>query len=215
MRKPQQTRQIDRFCDVCRDPVEGLFYRCKECEFDVHPVCTQLPQKLNHALHKVHPLILHSSLIPNFCNVCRNSCTNWRYRCSICNFDIHLECILAPVVSCPQHEQTSQRGIPMPGQHVPFHGPPQYAHYYGFNYYGLGYPNHGQGFGPGYNTYHHGGPYMYPQQNFVPQNNQVGASNNNGKTSRLGKSMFSLVGQLGFGVLSNMIFGVDVTSFVG
>ncbi|KAJ0088002.1 hypothetical protein Patl1_31792 [Pistacia atlantica] len=36
----KSTRQIDRICDVCRDGVEGLFYRCKECEFDVHPLCT-------------------------------------------------------------------------------------------------------------------------------------------------------------------------------
>lgn len=207
IRKAKSTRQVDRICDVCKDPVEGLFYRCKECEFDVHPLCTQLPEKLNHALHKIHPMILQSSLIPGSCAVCRGSCNGWRYRCGICNFDIHLECILVPVVPCQQNAQTNQRGIPMFDQGIPFQPPPQFAPYHGFPY-GPGYPNFGPG--PGFNMYH-GGPYMYPQ-NFAPQNYQVGASNNNNGTGRLGKSMFSLVGQLGFGVLSNMIFGVDISS---
>ncbi|KAI3474131.1 hypothetical protein Pfo_028919 [Paulownia fortunei] len=201
IRKAQGTRQVDRICDVCADPVEGLFYRCKECEFDVHPLCTQLPQKLQHALHKIHPLNLQSWPVPGLCAVCRGLCNSWRYRCGICNFDIHLECVLVPVVPCPQNAQTNQRGIPTFDQGIPFQPPPQFAPYYGF-------PN-GPGyhpFGPGFNMYHN--QYMHPN-NFMPQN-QVGASNSG--TGRLGKSMFSLVGQLGFGVLSNMIFGVDLSS---
>ncbi|KAL0451109.1 UNVERIFIED_CONTAM: putative nucleoredoxin 1-1 [Sesamum latifolium] len=107
-RKPQGARQVHRICDVCRDPVEGLFYRCKECEFDVHPLCTQLPEKLQHALHKTHPLVLQSSTVPGFCAVCRGSCSSWRYRCGLCSFDIHLECVLVPVVPCRQKGQGSK-----------------------------------------------------------------------------------------------------------
>ncbi|KAI3474135.1 hypothetical protein Pfo_028923 [Paulownia fortunei] len=120
IRKAQGTRQVDRICDVCADPVEGLFYRCKECEFDVHPLCTQLPQKLQHALHKIHPLNLQSWPVPGLCAVCRGLCNSWRYRCGICNFDIHLECVLVPVVPCPQNAQTNQRGIPIFDQGIPF-----------------------------------------------------------------------------------------------
>ncbi|KAL8507843.1 hypothetical protein ACS0TY_018400 [Phlomoides rotata] len=199
-RRPQQSRQINRICDVCRDPVEGMFFRCKECEFDVHPVCTKLPEKLNHALHSTHPLTLQSSnLVPKFCAVCKNSCQGWQYRCEICNFDIHLGCVLAPVIPCVQHEKISQRGLPLFGQRIPFRPPPQYV-----SYYGSGYPNFGHYYCPNFG--YHGGPYT------TPQNYHVGGGSSNNETGQLGKSMFTLVGQLGFGVLSNMIFGVDVPS---
>ncbi|KAH6806242.1 hypothetical protein C2S51_031073 [Perilla frutescens var. frutescens] len=202
MRKADaKTRQVDRICDVCRDPVDGLFYRCRECEFDVHPLCTQLPEKLNHALHNTHPLILQSSPAAGFCTVCRRSCGGWRYRCGICCFDIHLECVMEPVVP---FEQTGQRGIPAFDQGIPFQQRPQFAPFYGYPC-GPGYPNSG----PGFNMYY-GGPYMYPPGNYAQQNFQVGASNNN-ESSRVGRSMFGLVKRLGFGVISNMIFGVDVS----
>ncbi|XP_073275319.1 protein VACUOLELESS GAMETOPHYTES-like [Primulina huaijiensis] len=214
MRKAESQRQVDRICNVCLDPVEGLFYRCKECEFDVHPLCTQLPQQLHHALHKAHFLTLKSSKTPGFCAVCKGACSGWRYRCGACNFDIHLECVLVPIVPCPKQQSaagTQQRGIPMFDQGIPYHPPPQFASYfgYGFPYYGQPGYNH---FQPGYMMqpgYSHG-MYMH-STSFLPQTHQVAASNGG---SRPGKSMFSLVGQLGFGVLSNMIFGVDLTSFI-
>nr|XP_016506923.1 PREDICTED: uncharacterized protein LOC107824633 [Nicotiana tabacum] len=53
VRKPQGNRQFDRICNVCCDSVEGLFYRCEICEFDVHPLCTQLPETLRHVLHQI------------------------------------------------------------------------------------------------------------------------------------------------------------------
>ncbi|KAH0632262.1 hypothetical protein KY290_035696 [Solanum tuberosum] len=42
----------DRACNICRDLIEGLSYRCELCGFDVHPICTQLPETLNHILHQ-------------------------------------------------------------------------------------------------------------------------------------------------------------------
>ncbi|OMO97278.1 C1-like protein [Corchorus olitorius] len=58
LRKPKDACQIIRVCDLCNDPVEGLFYRCQLCEFDVHPCCTQLPEYVRHVMHKEHPLKL-------------------------------------------------------------------------------------------------------------------------------------------------------------
>ncbi|XP_042055930.1 uncharacterized protein LOC121800424 [Salvia splendens] len=206
LRKPasaKTARLVDRVCDLCRETVDGLFYRCKECEFDVHPLCTQLPEKLNHALHAIHPLILRSSPAEGLCAVCRRLCGGWRYGCRACRVDIHLECVLEPVVGYQQYDRSiGQGGIPMFDHNIgiPFHAPPGFAPFYG-------YPS----YDPRFNMYH-GGQYMYPPANFGPQNLQVGASNsNNNNGSRLGKSMFGLVKQLGFGVISNMIFGVDVS----
>ncbi|KZV25126.1 hypothetical protein F511_42982 [Dorcoceras hygrometricum] len=208
MRKAESQRQVDRVCNVCLDPVEGLFYRCKGCEFDVHPLCTQLPQQLHHALHKVHFLTLKSSKSPGFCAVCKAACSGWRYRCGACNFDIHLECVLVPTVPCPQQDGAAgmkQRGIPMFDHGIPYQPPPQFASYFG---YGFPYYVHpGYQYQPGFMmqpaVYQHG---IY---NFGQQTHQVAGASGG---SRPRKSMFSLVGQLGFGVLSNMIFGVDLTS---
>ncbi|XP_022870942.1 uncharacterized protein LOC111390165 [Olea europaea var. sylvestris] len=212
IRKAQSARQIARVCDLCSEPVEGLFYRCKECEFDVHPLCTQFPNQLQHALHKIHQLTLESNSLPGFCAVCKNLCKGWRYRCRACHFDIHLECILVPIVQCPEkppkNAQTGQRGIPMFDQGIPFRPPPQYSGYYA---HGHGFP---YGHGPVPNMYYgqmYGHP-VYPN-NFVQQNQAAaGAAANSQGGKRLGQTVFSLVGQLGFGVLSNMIFGVDLTS---
>ncbi|XVF76689.1 hypothetical protein PTKIN_Ptkin13bG0286900 [Pterospermum kingtungense] len=89
------SKQRKRYCDLCGDPVKGLFYRCNLCDFDVHPPCTQLPQYVWHVMHKDHPLGLQGSM-PGRCMVCKDTCTSWHYRCGICRFDLHPECVLAP-----------------------------------------------------------------------------------------------------------------------
>lgn len=74
---------------------KGFFYRCKLCEFDVLPLCNQLPEYVRHMMHKDHPLRLQRS-VPGRCRVRKDTCTSWHYRCEICCFDLHLECVLAP-----------------------------------------------------------------------------------------------------------------------
>ncbi|XP_017976365.1 PREDICTED: uncharacterized protein LOC18597688 [Theobroma cacao] len=93
--RPQAACQNGRFCDLCGDPIEGIFYHCKLCEFDVHPLCTQLPEYVRHVMHKDHPLRLQRS-VPGWCMVCKDTCPSWHYRCGLCCFDIHFECVLAP-----------------------------------------------------------------------------------------------------------------------
>ncbi|XP_051130562.1 uncharacterized protein LOC127251050 [Andrographis paniculata] len=200
MRKPDGSRRLDRVCDVCSDPVEGLFYRCKECEFDVHPLCTQLPDLLSHALHAVHPLHLSSPGNPSFCAVCRGTCDGWRYTCRGCNFDIHLECVLVPVVV---PAVTRQRGVPRRygNGNIPNFGPGGNGNF--FNPY-----NNGDQM-----NYYYYNNYNYNYPGFINYYQQVGGNGNgNGSTGKKRKSMFALVGQLGFGVISNMVFGVDLTS---
>ncbi|XVE96935.1 hypothetical protein REPUB_Repub02eG0267000 [Reevesia pubescens] len=92
---PQANHQTLHACDVRGDLVEGLFYRCQLCDFDVHPICTQLPEHVRHIMHPNHLLKLQS-FHPGWCVVCKGMCTSWRYRCQLCCFDLHLECVLAP-----------------------------------------------------------------------------------------------------------------------
>ncbi|CAK9185372.1 unnamed protein product [Ilex paraguariensis] len=195
VRKAQATRRNERVCNVCGDHVEGLFYRCKDCEFDVHPLCTQLPQSLCHALHPAHPLTLQStSSSSGWCAICRGSCCSWRYRCGACGFDIHLECVLVPC------DPPTQRSVPPFGQPPPPAPPPQSP-----------IPPFSQPPPPGppphYGVYGHGMPSGYQQTQ------AVGATTN----GTAGKMMYSLVGKLAIGVFSNAIFGMsnmDFSSFM-
>ncbi|XAR66265.1 Diacylglycerol kinase [Bertholletia excelsa] len=82
-------------CDICLDPVNGLFYTCPACNFDVHPLCTQLPPQVHHQFDPWHPLTLQEAM-PGRCNICHQECPSWRYRCGACHVDVHIECITAP-----------------------------------------------------------------------------------------------------------------------
>nr|XP_009602754.1 uncharacterized protein LOC104097843 [Nicotiana tomentosiformis] len=192
VRKPQGNRQFDRICNICCDSVEGLFYRCEVCEFDVHPLCTQLPETLRHALHQAHPLRLLGSSEAGTCAVCRGACnaSTWRYRCQLCKFDIHMGCLM---VQC-EKKTSSDRGIPtyVPPSVFPQAQPQHFGGYaYGVPYWN---PNSSPSF-PSPSNMHH---YNAPQ----PQYQSSG---------RIGQVMFGLVKTLGVGVISNMIFGVDVS----
>ncbi|KAA8516380.1 hypothetical protein F0562_016673 [Nyssa sinensis] len=212
----QGTRQNERFCDVCGEFVEGLFYRCKDCEFDVHPLCTQLPQHLRHALHTIHPLMLHTSS-SSPCAVCGGTCNFWRYRCGICSFDIHVECVLTPC-DHPPTQRTIPPWHPPPPPQPLLSRPPHYGTAYAYGV-SSGPPNP-------YNIYvnqpsqpHYGaaaynavpsGPSLYNTHCHVNQADQEGDATHGRKR----KKMYAIVGKLTFGVLSNVIFGMDFFSFI-
>ncbi|KAM7491991.1 hypothetical protein LguiA_034912 [Lonicera macranthoides] len=87
------------FCDVCGDLASGIFYTCGACDFDVHPLCTQLPVNYQHALHPQHVLTLqpsNSNFAPSACGLCGHAIAFWSYRCTVCCVDVHLECAGAP-----------------------------------------------------------------------------------------------------------------------
>ncbi|WOH10269.1 hypothetical protein DCAR_0729736 [Daucus carota subsp. sativus] len=88
-------------CDVCEDTVEGLYYCCQTCHFNVHPLCTQFPRSLPrpHAVHSLHHLMFQKPYKDAPCHVCGAVCNswNWRYRCGHCDgFDVHLQCLAKP-----------------------------------------------------------------------------------------------------------------------
>ncbi|XP_059649931.1 protein VACUOLELESS GAMETOPHYTES-like [Cornus florida] len=210
LRKPQATRHTHRVCDVCGDELQKLFYRCKDCDFDVHPLCTQLPQYMQHASDPLHPLSLQtpSSLVRTWCFVCGGSCTSWRYRCGVCGIDIHFNCVLTPC-----HPPTLTGCGVQPGQPPPYNGygygvqpggpPPTQPPPYG-----------GYGYGVA-SAYCNNSPYtnMYNYANANPPQGEGGGAS----TTTNGRKMASLVGKLALGVVQNVIFGtgnVDFSSFM-
>ncbi|KAK4796517.1 hypothetical protein SAY86_028843 [Trapa natans] len=120
--------RVDRSCNVCNGGIEGpLFYRCDcvLCEFYVHPGCTRLPREVKHARDE-HPLTFQL-MSSGQCLVCHRTCSGWRYRCSLCEIDIHFPCLLD---WCPIPMRSSSRSTPYhpPAYHSPMTSSP-YPHY--------------------------------------------------------------------------------------
>ncbi|KFK36674.1 hypothetical protein AALP_AA4G155000 [Arabis alpina] len=122
-REPDQGLQNRRMCDICDETVEGLYYHCEPCGFDVHPLCTQLPQHRNYLPHPAHHLELSHSGASNICKVCRGTIQSWRYKCSQCRLDVHMEC----VTSSERGETQQERGATQQPQ---FHHSQFYNHEY-------------------------------------------------------------------------------------
>ncbi|EOY02306.1 hypothetical protein QUC31_018246 [Theobroma cacao] len=83
-------------CDACGQQGHGFSYHCYQCNFDIHSVCASKPLSL---LHQSHPCQLQLFFYPPYetkgfsCDLCHQIGSNhWLYRCSICNFDVHLTC---------------------------------------------------------------------------------------------------------------------------
>ncbi|XP_056164104.1 protein VACUOLELESS GAMETOPHYTES-like [Syzygium oleosum] len=70
-------QSLGMVCDLCGDIVNGLYYTCRACRFDVHPLCTELPASVAHAAHPHHLLTLRPAE-PRNCAVCRHVCGSWR-----------------------------------------------------------------------------------------------------------------------------------------
>lgn len=198
-----------RTCNVCADDIKGLFYRCKGCGFDVHPLCTQFPQKVTHNYHKEHTLTLQAAPAGWYCGVCAGPCgATLRYRCGPCNFDIHAQCI---VIQFVPPNQTPPKFVPPPHGSTPAAPPPYGAFPYGAA---------GSSSSSPYNPYQFGNQdpnNMYNYMNRNPNNvyNYYMNQAQSGATEAgNGKSMYAILGKLALGALSNMTFGSDFTSFM-
>lgn len=86
-----------RFCNGCRLKIDGYFYHCDECDFDLHAGCASLPQLVtNHPSHPDQPLSLlqtpadaSGTFHSNCCGILGNSSS---YHCHQCNFNVHVIC---------------------------------------------------------------------------------------------------------------------------
>lgn len=51
----------EHICNICYGIVEGFYYRCKACNFDVHPLCTGLMESVNSSASAGSKPNLHPS----------------------------------------------------------------------------------------------------------------------------------------------------------
>ena len=99
-------------CWGCWEPVHGPSYSCKECRegegegwYTHHKSCAELPLGLHHPLHPIHPFILSTQggLYDKEyckCEICKEDRSQYTYRCSHCDFNLHITCAsLAPTTA--------------------------------------------------------------------------------------------------------------------
>ncbi|GFY99824.1 hypothetical protein Acr_13g0012240 [Actinidia rufa] len=86
-------------CNACGSNGTGFCYHCKECQIDLHTICSFMPSKIDHSAHD-HTLNLCFS--PPYdkktfdCDICLGSGSDhWLYRCDSCEFDAHMKCAKA------------------------------------------------------------------------------------------------------------------------
>ncbi|CAN6184541.1 unnamed protein product [Urochloa humidicola] len=81
-------------CDLCREecPPGNFVYRCVRCMFDVHPLCTMLPQTIRSLLHKAHDLCMTPATTGHCCSACNKGLAVWQYRCGFCGLKLHIAC---------------------------------------------------------------------------------------------------------------------------
>ncbi|XP_052172387.1 uncharacterized protein LOC127788295 [Diospyros lotus] len=97
---------VQVYCNGCEEPISsssssgawgggGAFYACpnSDCWFLLHKRCAELPPKIEHPSHLQHSLTLHPHpLYSHRCDICRYAIDGFQYRCSNCNFDVHVRC---------------------------------------------------------------------------------------------------------------------------
>ncbi|KAL6657612.1 hypothetical protein ACP70R_005392 [Stipagrostis hirtigluma subsp. patula] len=81
-------------CDLCGEdcPPGDFVYRCIRCNFDVHPLCTMLPQTVRSPLHPEHDL----QMVPSSgeCSACCADLPVWHYVCGgSCQLRLHIACV--------------------------------------------------------------------------------------------------------------------------
>lgn len=94
-------------CDLCQGPCPpGTFvYRCLGCKFDVHPICTMLPQTIRSPLHPQHDL----RMVPSWgsCSSCCEVLPVWHYVCTgSCVFRLHIGCVIGAASEAEQGSTT-------------------------------------------------------------------------------------------------------------
>ncbi|XP_019173992.1 PREDICTED: uncharacterized protein LOC109169574 isoform X2 [Ipomoea nil] len=81
-------------CSICSLPIRGFAHGCEACDFFIHDEdCLDLKVQIHHRSHPEHHLHLRPpSSDRNMCDACLSPANTPFYRCSICDYDLHVDC---------------------------------------------------------------------------------------------------------------------------
>ncbi|KAF7804148.1 cysteine/histidine-rich C1 domain protein [Senna tora] len=87
------TKQVPHNCLACGHHVTAFCYHCAQCNIYFHTFCLALPFSISISHHPHNVKLEFSPPYDFFCDLCKKpSYKGWLYRCSLCEFDIHLAC---------------------------------------------------------------------------------------------------------------------------
>lgn len=86
-------------CDICWKPAKGYIFRCSGCNFQMHPCCATLSDKMKFACHQhtinllPFPMPIPTNGEPGFiCGQCKRKRLGRVYRCGVCDYHLHAVC---------------------------------------------------------------------------------------------------------------------------
>nr|XP_027124532.1 uncharacterized protein LOC113741237 [Coffea arabica] len=102
-------------CDACNRRGNGFSYHCGSCEYDLHVLCASKPLRFTHPSHFCQLELTFTNPYGNAkgfsCDVCHKfGSKQWLYRCSACEFDVHLDCTTVPTPTTTAPTQVSTPG---------------------------------------------------------------------------------------------------------
>ncbi|KAL8514468.1 hypothetical protein ACS0TY_013544 [Phlomoides rotata] len=82
-------------CDVCGKSSRGFSFRCRACNFQMHPCCAMLSTDISFPSHPAHPLKLLPAAMNSTasnCGACNKRRSGRMYRCTVCEYHLHAVC---------------------------------------------------------------------------------------------------------------------------
>lgn len=90
------------YCSVCYKKSEGFTFHCAECHFYLDIECALKKATVKHERHERALVYFQRSRTEHLqCNSCGKSCNVDLYRCLLCNYNIHYDCL--PLPATVQH----------------------------------------------------------------------------------------------------------------
>ncbi|PPD71167.1 hypothetical protein GOBAR_DD31955 [Gossypium barbadense] len=108
------TRKYHFQCSSCRELCLDTFYRCVQCDLNLHLKCAPVPPLAKHRYHR-HPLLLNQPIREDeigeyYCDICEKERdpTHEVYYCQKCTYIAHIECVLNEEETSTKQDSSSE-----------------------------------------------------------------------------------------------------------
>ncbi|GLU22629.1 hypothetical protein SLE2022_386910 [Rubroshorea leprosula] len=100
-----EVEEEDLECNGCGRFIAGPVYTCRDCNFNLHKSCFDLPTEVSHRFHQDHPLFLRFLDEESNCTRCSDTCVGFIYNCRECSFTLDHKCAVLTNISVQEAGQ--------------------------------------------------------------------------------------------------------------